>query len=103
MEVCESKQTSAEVKLKQALLETLKEPCHAICCLFKNLERFLRQLNSKNNGAVLLVKTVSRPLKCFLSSDVTDGEEGHELKLEKVGSPFSGFNILCLQKSPKKF
>lgn len=103
MEVCESKQTSAEVKLKQALLETLKEPCHAICCLFKNLERFLRQLNSKNNGAVLLVKTVSRPLKCFLSSDVTDGKEGHELKLEKVGSPFSSFNILCLQKSPKKF
>lgn len=61
MEVYESKQTSAEVKLKQALFETLEEPCHAICCLFKNLERFLPQLNSKNNGAVLLFETVSRP------------------------------------------
>jgi len=61
MEVYESKQMSAEVKLKQALLETLKESCHDICCLFKNLKCFLPQLNSKNNGAVLLFKTVSRP------------------------------------------
>ena len=30
MEVYESKQTSAEVKLKQALFETLKEPCYLL-------------------------------------------------------------------------
>ena len=36
MEVCELRQTSVEVKLKQALFETLKGLCHAIHCLLKN-------------------------------------------------------------------
>ena len=31
---------------------------HAICYLFKKLKLFLHQLNSKNNGPVLLFKTI---------------------------------------------
>ena len=33
---------------------------HATCYLFKKLERFSRQLNFKNNGLVLLFKTIFR-------------------------------------------
>ena len=47
MEVYESRQTSVEVKLRQALFETLKGLCHAICCFFENQERFLPQLIPK--------------------------------------------------------
>ena len=61
MEVCELRQTSVEIKLKQALFETLKGLCHAIHCLLKNQERFLPQLNCKNDDTVLLFKTVSGP------------------------------------------
>ena len=32
--------------------------CHVICYLFKKLKRFLHQFNSKNNGPVLLFKTI---------------------------------------------
>ena len=32
--------------------------CHVICYLFKKLKPFLHQLNSKNNGLVLLFKTI---------------------------------------------
>ena len=32
--------------------------CHVICYLFKTLKPFLHQLNSKNNGLVLLFKTI---------------------------------------------
>jgi len=32
--------------------------CHAICYIFKKLKLFLHQLNSKNNGPVLLFKTI---------------------------------------------
>ena len=31
---------------------------------------------------------------CFLSSVATDGNDGHELKLEKVGPTFSRFNAM---------
>ena len=32
--------------------------CHVICYLFKKLKPLLHQLNSKNNGLVLLFKTI---------------------------------------------
>ena len=37
-----------------------------------------------------------------MSSFATDGKDGHELKLEKVGPTFSSFSQICRQKSPKK-
>ena len=41
--------------------------------------------NSRNNGPVLLFKTIFRHCNCFLSSVVKDDKNGHEVKLEKVG------------------
>ena len=38
---------------------------------------------SKNNGPVLLFKTIFRRWNGFLSSDVTDGRDGNGLKVEK--------------------
>ena len=48
---------------------------HAICY----------QLNSKQNGPVLLFMTISRRSNCFLSSVATDGKDGYGLKLERIG------------------
>ena len=36
----------------------LKRQCHAILVSFQNLNLSLHQLNPKNNGLVLLVKTI---------------------------------------------
>ena len=54
---------------------------------------------SKNNGPVLLFKTIFRRWNGFLSSDVTDGRDGNGLKVEKL------FQLLmpCLQKLPKSY
>ena len=50
------------------------------------------QLNSKNNGLALLLKTILRHCNCFLSFVVTDGKDGNGLKLEKIGPIFSSFD-----------
>ena len=47
---------------------------HAIC----------HQLNSKQNGPVLLCMTIFRRSNCFLSSVTTDGKDGYGLKLERL-------------------
>ena len=59
-----------------------------------------QQLNSKNNGLVLLLKTTLRHRDCFLLSVATDGKDGNGLKLKKIGSLFQVL-IPWLQKSPK--
>ena len=59
-----------------------------------------RQLNSKSNGLVLLLKTLSRHRNCFLSSVAADGKDGDGLKLEKNWANFFKL-MLCLHKSPK--
>jgi len=53
-----------------------------------------RQLNSKNNGPTLLLKTILRYWNCFLSSVATDGKDGNGLKLEKIGPIFSSFDAV---------
>ena len=60
----------------------------------KKLILFSHQLNSKNNGPVLLFKTIFRHRKCFLSSDATNDTDGYGLELENVGVPFSSFNAM---------
>ena len=44
----------------------------------------LHQLNFKNNGLVLLFKTIFRHRNCFLSSFAMDGKDGNGLKLDKI-------------------
>ena len=62
------------------------------------------QLNSKNNGLVLLLKTILQHGNCFLSSVATDGKDGNGLKLEKIIIRGRVFQVLllmlCLYKSP---
>ena len=57
---------------------------------------FLRQLNSKKDGPVLLRKTILISLSCCLA---TNGKDGRVLKLEKAGPTFSSFNAI-MQKIP---
>ena len=59
------------------------------------------QLNSKNKGLALLLKTTLRHRNCFLSSVATDGKDGNGLKLEKIGPIFSSFDAM-LSKITKK-
>ena len=50
----------------------------------------LHQLNSRNNGVVLLLKTILQHSNCFLSSLAMDGKAGNGLKLKQqnmVSSP----------------
>ena len=52
---------------------------------FESANFFSHQLNEKkNNGQVVLFKTMFRHWKCFMSSASTDGKDGHGLKLWKV-------------------
>ena len=55
---------------------------------------FLHQLNSKNNGPVLILKSILRLRNCFLSSIATNGKDVHGLKLEKVGPTFPSLNSM---------
>jgi len=71
--------------------------------LFKKLKLYLHQLNSKNNGTVLLSKTISRHLNCFLLSVAMDDRDGLGLKLEKLRLTFSRFNAVPAKITPKKF
>ena len=50
-----------------------------------------RLLKLKNNGLVLLLKTISKHRNCFLSSVATDGKEGDGMKLEKKWANFFKF------------
>ena len=59
------------------------------------------QLNSKNNGLALLLKTILRHWNCFLSSVAADGKDGNGLKLEKIGPIFSSFNAMFSKISKK--
>ena len=63
--------------------------------LFKKLQKMSpHQLNSKNNSLVLLFKTIFGYRICFLSSFTTNGEDRHELKLEKIGPNFSSCSAM---------
>ena len=70
--------------------------------LFKRLKLYLRWLNSKNNGPVLLLKTILRHLNCFLLSVAMDDKDGLGLKLEKTLGQLFQVLMSCLQKSPHK-
>jgi len=52
------------------------------------------QLNSKNNGLALLLKTILRHQNCFLWSVASDGKDGNGLKLKKLGQCFQVL-MLC--------
>ena len=67
----------------------------------KNLKVTSHQLNPKNNGLVLLLKTILRHLNCFLSSVAADGKDGNGLKLEKIGPIFSSVNAVSSKITPK--
>ena len=57
---------------------------------------FLRQLNSKKNGPVLLCETI---LILSLSLCLaTNGKDGRVLKLEKAGPTFSSFSAIMPAK-----
>ena len=62
--------------------------------MFSKAKRCPHRLNSKNNGLVLLLKTILWHWNCFLSSVATDGKDGNGLKLEKIGPIFSRFNAM---------
>ena len=59
------------------------------------------QLNSKNNGLALLLKTILRHCNHFLSSVAADGKDGNGLKLEKIGPIFSSFDSYVLKSRQK--
>ena len=59
-------------------------------------------MNSKTNDLVLLLKTIRRYWKCFLSPVATDGMDEDGLKLEKIGQFFQVF-MLHVPKIFKKF
>ena len=69
--------------------QLLKELCYTICYLFKQLELKAHQLNSKNNGPCLLLKTIFKHWSCFLSSVAKDDRDGDGLKLSVNFSPNS--------------
>ena len=52
------------------------------------------QLNSTNDGPVLLFKTIFRHRNCFLSYVGTDGKDGYGFKLEKIGPTFPSFSAM---------
>ena len=56
------------------------------------------QLNPKNNGLVLLFKTVFRDLNCFLLSVTADDKDGNGLRLEKIRSGLSSFSFALHDK-----
>ena len=55
---------------------------HTIIHYQKPKTSILCQLYSKNNGPVLLFKTIFRHWNCFLPFVDTDGKDGHGVKLE---------------------
>ena len=73
----------------------LKGLCHAIWYVFKKLNVSSHRLNPKNNGMVLLLKTIIiKALKLFpvtVSSVAADGKDGNGLKIAKLGHFFFKF------------
>ena len=59
------------------------------------------QLNSKNIGLALLLKTILRHWICFLSSVATDDKDGNGLKLENIGPIFSSFGAISTKITKK--
>ena len=59
------------------------------------------QLNSKNKGLTLLLKTILRHCNCFLPSVATDGKDGNGLKLEKIGPIFSSSDAMFSKLTKK--
>ena len=58
------------------------EPMSRYLLPFKNAKTCLQSLSiSKNNGLVSVFKTIFRHWNCFLSAVVSDGRDGHGLKL----------------------
>ena len=51
----------------------------------KKLKFFSHLSHFKNNGPVLLFKTIFKHWNSLLSPVSTDGKDGHGLRLEKVG------------------
>ena len=72
----------------------LKELGHAFCYVFKRLKLFSHQLNCKNDGLILQLKTIFRHWNCFPLPIATDDMDGHRLKREKGGPTFSSFNAM---------
>ena len=66
-----------------------KELFHAFC--YQKAKIFLAFVAFKNNGPVLLFKTIFKHWNCLLSPVSTDGKDGYGLRLEKVGPTFSSF------------
>ena len=60
-----------------------------------------RQLNSKTNDLVLLLKTIWRYWNYFLLPVATDSMDGNGFKLEKIGQFFSSFDATC-SKNPQE-
>ena len=63
----------------------------------------LRQLNSRNNGLVLMLKTVLWYLNCFLFSVAMDEKDGNGLKLVKIGLLFSSSDAMFSKLTQKLF
>ena len=55
----------------------------------KELKFFSHLSHFKNNGPVLLFKTIFKHWNCLLSTVSTDGKDGHGLRLQKGGPTFS--------------
>ena len=69
--------------------------CHAILVSFWKAKKCLGiDWIPKNNGLILLLKTILQHWNCFLSSVATDGKDGNGLKLEKIGPIFSSFDAM---------
>ena len=81
---------------------SFKEATSTLFAIFiMKLKRFSHRLNFKNNGPVLLFKTIFRHRNCFLSPGATDGKDGYGLKVEKVGLTFSTFNAMPAKLTKK--
>ena len=74
---------------------------NAICYLYKKLKLLWHQYNTKNNGPVLLFKTIFMHWNCFLSSVAADCKDGYGLKLKKNGPTFSSFNGMAAKNYHK--
>ena len=61
----------------------------------------LHHWTPKNNGVVLLVKTILLHRNCFLFSVAADGEDGNGLKLENV-CQFFQVVTMCVEKKAQK-
>ena len=62
---------------------SFKETTSTLFVIFiVKLKLFSHRLNFKNNGLVLLFKTIFRHRNCFLSPGATDGKDRYGLKVE---------------------